>query len=115
MAERLLLLALDGARRAVLLDVLRVHHDRLLVDLHGRRRSAKEEMILHWGGLLRLLLAIGARRLILCCLWARRLLKKLVAAQVQILLPTLAYLVAAVTERGACGGAGATYPLLLLV
>ena len=60
MAERFLLLALDGARRAVLLDVLRVHHDRLLVNLHGWGRSAEEEVILHWGGLLLLLLAIGA-------------------------------------------------------
>ena len=115
MAERFLLLALDGACRAVLLDILWVHHDRLLVNLHWWRWSTEEEMILHWGGLLLLLLAIGAWWLILCCLWARWLFKKLVAAQVQILLPTLAYLVAAVAERGACGCVGATYPLLLIV
>ena len=53
--------------------------------------------------------------MILCCLWARWLLKKLVAAQVQILLTTLANLVSAVTERGACGGVRATYPLLLVI
>ena len=61
-SQRFFLFALDGSggRSTLLVDILGIHHDCLLVNLYGRRRGAEEEVILHWGGLLRLLLAIGA-------------------------------------------------------